>query len=145
MAEAERRQLTVLFCDLVGSTELAARLDPEDMREVIRAYQGTVAAEIARRGPCRQVHGRWRARLFRLPQGPRGRRRARGSGRACDHRQGRRLAAERRRLSTRIGIATGRVVVGELIGEGAAQEEAVVGETPNLAARLQELAQPAAS
>ena len=82
-AEAERRQLTVLFCDLVGSTELAARLDPEDMGAVIRAYQ-----DMLRRGgralgrPRRQVHGRRRARLFRLAAGARGRRRAGGPGRA---------------------------------------------------------------
>ena len=65
--EAERRQLTVLFCDLVGSTALAARLDPEDLREVIRAYQDAVARRgRALRGPRRQVHGRRRARLLRL-------------------------------------------------------------------------------
>ncbi len=65
--DAERRQLTVLFCDLVGSTELAARLDPEDMAAVIRAYQECCAQVIGRwRGHVAKVHGRWRARLFRL-------------------------------------------------------------------------------
>ena len=68
--EAERRQLTVMFVDLVGSTALSARLDPEDMRELIRAYQNAVAGEIdALRGPRRQVHGRRRAGLFRLAAG----------------------------------------------------------------------------
>jgi class 3 adenylate cyclase len=69
--EAERRQLTVMFVDLVGSTELAARLDPEEMREVIRAYQHAVTAEVARfEGHVAKFMGRRRARLFRLPQGP---------------------------------------------------------------------------
>ena len=109
---AERRQLTVLFCDLVGSTALAARLDPEDMGEVIRAYQ-----RLLRRGgralgrPRRQVHGRRRARLFRLAAGARGRRRAGGAGRAGSW--SRRSAGWRRHadepLAARVGIATGLV------------------------------------
>ncbi len=66
--EAERRQLTVMFCDLVGSTALSARLDPEDLREVIAAYHRAVAEMVAGlRWLCRQVHGRRRADLFRLP------------------------------------------------------------------------------
>ena len=139
--EAERRQLTVMFVDLVGSTALSARLDPEEMREVIRAYQNAVAGEIAAlRGARRQVHGRRRARLLRLAAGARGRGRAGGPGRPGDRGRGpdaRTPAGEA--LAARIGIATGLVVVGDLIGEGAAREEAVVGETPNLAARLQAL------
>ena len=98
------------------------------------------------RGPRRQVHGRRRAGLLRLAPGARGRRRARRAGRP---------RARRRRsaglatpagapLAARVGIATGLVVVGDLVGEGAAREEAVVGETPNLAARLQALAEPGA-
>ena len=72
-ADAERRQLTVMFCDLVGSTALSTRLDPEDLREVIGAYHRAVAEIVARvRWFCRQVHGRRRARLFRLPAGTRG-------------------------------------------------------------------------
>ena len=69
-AEAERRQLTVMFCDLVGSTALASRLDPEDLREVLGAYHAAVA-EVGRRvrGLCRQVYGRRRPRLFRLSAG----------------------------------------------------------------------------
>ena len=141
---AERRQLTVMFVDLVGSTALSAQLDPEEMGAVLRGYQNAVAGEIAAvRGPCREVHGRRRARLFRLAGGARGRGGAGGSGRAR-HPRGRRAAGRlaMRRLACRIGLATGLVVVGELIGEGAAQEQTVVGETPNLAARLQALANP---
>jgi class 3 adenylate cyclase len=83
---AERRQITVMFSDLVGSTALSARMDPEDLREVISAYHAP--------------------------------------------------------LRTRVGIATSLVVVGDLIGSGAAQEQAIVGETPNVAARLQSTAEP---
>src|SRR6266568_3472180 len=86
---AERRQVTVMFSDLVGSTALSARMDPEDLREVISAYQKCVAEAVQR-----------------------------------------------------FGIATGLVVVGDLIGSGASQEQAIVGETPNLAARLQGIAEP---
>ena len=69
-AEAERRQLTVMFCDLVGSTALSSRLDPEDLREVIAAYHRAVADVVAElRRLCRQIHGRRRARLFRLSAG----------------------------------------------------------------------------
>ena len=136
-----------MFGDLVGSTALSARLDPEDMGEVIRAYQDAVAGEVdPLRGARRQVHGRRRARLLRLAAGARGRRRAGGPRRArgCAARS---AGCRRRRgapLAARVGIATGLVVVGDLVGEGAAQEEAVVGETPNLAARLQALAEPGA-
>ena len=93
----------------------------------------------------RQVHGRRRARLFRLSAGARARRRARGARRACPGRGGAE-ARHRRRcpLQVRVGIATGLVVVGDLIGAATAQEQAVVGETPNLAARLQALAEPGA-
>jgi class 3 adenylate cyclase len=66
-ADAERRQLTVMFCDLVGSTALSSRLDPEDLREVIAAYHRTVAEIVRRLRPvCRQVYGRRSADLFRL-------------------------------------------------------------------------------
>ena len=110
---------------------------------MIRAYQ-----DMLRRGgralgrPRRQVHGRRRARLFRLAAGARGRGRAGGAGRArADRLRWRGWRRPRAKpLAARVGIATGLVMVGELIGEGAAQEQAVVGETPNLAARLQALA-----
>ena len=144
-SQAERRQLTVMFVDLVGSTALSARLDPEEMRELLRGYQGAVAAEIERVGrPDRQVPGRRRARPT---SASRGRRRTTPSG-PCGpgSRPWRRRppCAPRAARPSRpaCGIATGVVVVGELIGEGAAREEAVVGETPNLAARLQALAEP---
>ena len=141
---AERRQLTVMFCDLVGSTALSTRLDPEDLREVIAAYH-KCAADVVGALPRlrRQIYGRRRARLFRLPGGARGRRRERGARRAGDDRGGRRASrSATARHQVRIGIATGLVVVGELVGSGEAQERNVVGETPNLAARLQSAAAP---
>ena len=124
MPEAERRQLTVLFCDLVGSTELSARLDPEDMSEVMRAYHAALRGRDRALGRLRrQVPGRWRLGLLRLAAGARGRCRAGGAGRAWSWRDGCRAARPRAtdQLAARIGIATGLVVVGELIGEGAAQ------------------------
>jgi class 3 adenylate cyclase len=70
ISDAERRQLAVMFCDLVGSTALSARLDPEDLREVIGAYHRSVTDSVVRFSWfCRQVHGRRRARLFRLSRG----------------------------------------------------------------------------
>ena len=143
-AQAERRQLTVLFCDLVGSTELAARLDPEDMREVIRAYQDACAGAITRfEGHVAKYMGDGVLAYFGWP-------RAHEDEAASAVRAGLALADAIAELTTpagahlaaRIGIATGLVVVGDLIGEGSAQEEAVVGDTPNLAARLQALAKP---
>ena len=77
---AERRQLTVMFVDLVGSTALSSRLDPEDLREVMRSLSGRCRSGRPLGGPRRQVHGRWRACLFRLSPGARGRGRARGAG-----------------------------------------------------------------
>ncbi len=154
--EAERRQLTVMFCDLVGSTALSARLDPEDLREVIGAYHRCCADLIADAGgfvakymgdvvlayfgyPLAHEHDAEHAvqaglalveaapKLTTAPTG-----------------QARGLKAHGVPLQVRVGIATGLVVVGDLIGAGAAQEQAVVGETPNLAARLQALAEPGA-
>jgi class 3 adenylate cyclase len=141
---AERRQLTVMFCDLVGSTALSARLDPEDLRAVISAYHRCVAAVIERSGGfVAKYMGDGVLAYFGYP-------------RADEHdaeravRAGLELVAAvaqldngaETRLQVRVGIATGLVVVGDLIGQGAAQEQAVVGETPNLAARLQALAAP---
>jgi class 3 adenylate cyclase len=142
-AEAERRQLTVLFCDLVGSTALAARLDPEEMREILRGYHHAVTAEVARfEGHVAKFMGDGVLAYFGYPKAHEDdAERAVRAGLAITGTIGD-LAAGGGKLSTRIGIATGRVVVGDLIGEGAAQEEAVVGETPNLAARLQALAGP---
>ena len=164
VAEAERRQVTVMFCDLVGSTALSARLDPEDLRELIGRYHSCVAetvrrfdgfvakylgdgvlvyfgypqaheddAEQAMRAALALVDAvstltltlsqRERENLCPLPAGE-----GRGEG----------------RLQVRIGIASGLVVVGDLIGAGSAQEQAIVGETPNLAARMQAVAEPGA-
>ena len=149
-AEAERRQLTVLFCDLVGSTELSARLDPEDMGRVIRAYQDSCAEVVERwGGHVAKYHGRWRARLFRLAAGARGRGRAGGAGRA-GRSTGERLARRARRRRRAKDAARGAGRHRDRPGHGrradrrrrGAQEQTVVGETPNLAARLQALAQP---
>ncbi len=140
--EAERRQLTVLFCDLVGSTTLSGELDPEEMGAVIRAYQNAVAGETLRfEGHIAKFMGDGVLAYFGWPQAHEDdAERAVRAGLALVRAVGG-LAAAGRPLAARIGIATGLVVVGELIGEGEAQERAVVGETPNLAARLQSLAE----
>jgi class 3 adenylate cyclase/tetratricopeptide (TPR) repeat protein len=150
--EAERRQLTVLFCDLVGSTALAARLDPEDMGLVIRAYQGRCAEVIKRwGGHVAKYMGDGVLAYFGWPQAHEDdAERAVRAGLelikavSALEAPGSALGGGRdeRQLAARVGIATGLVVVGDLVGEGAAQEQAVVGETPNLAARLQALAAP---
>jgi class 3 adenylate cyclase/predicted ATPase len=139
---AERRQVTVMFSDLVGSTALSARMDPEDLREVIAAYHECVA-EVMRRynGFVAQYLGDGVLVYFGYPQ-------------AHEHdaeravRAGLELIAAvvalktRVTLQTRIGIATGLVVVGDLMDSGNATERGIVGETPNLAARLQGIAEP---
>jgi class 3 adenylate cyclase/predicted ATPase len=141
-AEAERRQLTVLFCDLAGSTELAARLDPEDLRAIINAYHQAVAAVLTGFGGfVAKYMGDGILAYFGYPQAhEEDAERAVRAGLAIVERVAQLALAEP--LQVRIGIATGLVVVGDLIGAGAAQEQAVVGETPNLAARLQGLAEP---
>ncbi|HEX6115355.1 MAG TPA: AAA family ATPase [Geminicoccaceae bacterium] len=142
--EAERRQLTVMFVDLVGSTALMARLDPEEMRDVISAYQDTCAGVIARyEGHIAKFMGDGVLAYFGYPRAHEddAERAVRAALGILD-RVGELTASDGTRLHVRIGIATGLVVVGDLIGSGAAQEEAVVGDTPNLAARLQGLAQP---
>jgi class 3 adenylate cyclase len=143
-SEAERRQLTVMFCDLVGSTALAARLDPEDMREVLRGYQNTAAGEISRfEGHVAKFMGDGVLAYFGGPKAHEDEaEQAVRAGLALVQAVGRLRAPAGDPLSCRVGIATGLVVVGDLVGEGAAQEEAVVGETPNLAARLQAAAEP---
>ena len=141
---AERRQLTVMFSDLVGSTALSARLDPEDMREVIRAYQDACSGAVARYdGFVAKFMGDGVLAYFGFP-------RAHEEDAERAVRAGLDIAAAiakldkraKETLKVRIGIATGIVVVGDLMGQGSAQEQAVVGETPNLAARLQGLAEP---
>jgi class 3 adenylate cyclase len=143
-SDAERRQLTVLFCDLVGSTALSARLDPEEMREVIRTYQNAVAAEVARfEGHVAKFMGDGVLAYFGWPRAHEDEaERAVRAGLAVVEAVRRLSPSAGATLSCRVGIGTGLVVVGDLVGEGAAQEEAVVGETPNLAARLQQLAGP---
>jgi class 3 adenylate cyclase/tetratricopeptide (TPR) repeat protein len=141
---AERRQLTVMFCDLAGSTALSARLDPEDMRQVIRAYQDACSGVVARYdGFIAKFMGDGILAYFGFPRAHEddGERAVRaGLEIACVVGTLETRAAAK--LQVRIGIATGLVVVGDLVGKGAAQEQAVVGDTPNLAARLQALAEP---
>jgi predicted ATPase/class 3 adenylate cyclase len=131
-----------MFCDLVGSTALATRFDPEDLREIVGAYHRTVAATVARfTGFVAKYMGDGVLVYFGYPQAHEDdAERAVRAGLAVIDAVAGLDAAEP--LRGRIGIASGLVVVGDLIGEGAAQEHGVVGETPNLAARLQALAEP---
>jgi class 3 adenylate cyclase len=142
-ADAERRQLTVMFCDLVGSTALSARLDPEDLREVIAAYHRAVAqVVIGFDGFVSRYMGDGVLVYFGYPRAHEDdtERAVRAGLGAIDTVS--RLDVKSVKLQARVGIATGLVVVGDLIGEGSTQEQTVVGETPNLAARLQALAEP---
>src|SRR5207253_238855 len=141
--DAERRQLTVMFCDLVGSTELSARLDPEDLREVITAYHHAVADVVTGvDGFVAKYMGDGVLVYFGYPRAHEDdAERAVRAGLGVVDAIGR-LDCKAVELQARVGIATGLVVVGDLIGEGSAQEQSVVGETPNLAARLQALAEP---
>jgi class 3 adenylate cyclase len=140
--EAERRQLTVMFCDLVGSTALSTRFDPEDLRELIGDYHRTVSETVGRfAGFVAKYMGDGVLIYFGYPQAHEDNaERAVRAGLAVIEAVGQLPAREDLRM--RLGIATGLAVVGDLIGEGAAQERGVVGETPNLAARLQALAMP---
>jgi len=146
--EAERRQLTVMFCDLVGSTALSSKLDPEDMREVISSFQNACrAAIVPYAGFIARYMGDGILIYFGYPQAHED-----DAGRAVragiaivdamtvlNAGIGARYSAA---LAVRIGVATGPVVVGDIVGDGAAEEAAVVGDTPNLAARLQGVARP---
>jgi class 3 adenylate cyclase/predicted ATPase len=139
---AERRQVTVMFSDLVGSTALSARMDPEDLREVISAYQKCVAETVQRFGGfVAKYMGDGVLVYFGYPQAHEddAERAVRAGLELIQAVGGLKFEAA---LQNRVGIATGLVVVGDLIGSGAAQEQAVVGETPNLAARLQGIAEP---
>ena len=141
--DAERRQLTVMFCDLVGSTELSARIDPEDLREIIGAYHRTVAEVVSEfDGFVSRYMGDGVLIYFGYPQAHEddAERAVRAGLRAIEAVS--LINTKSVMLQTRVGIATGLVVVGDLIGHGAAEERSVVGETPNLAARLQTLAEP---
>ena len=139
---AERRQVTVMFSDLVGSTALSARMDPEDLREVISSYQKCVAETLQRFGGfVAKYMGDGVLIYFGYPE-------------AHEHDAEHAVRAGLEvitgvtalkspvPLQTRVGLATGMVVVGDLIGSGEAQERGIIGETPNLAARLQGIAQP---
>jgi class 3 adenylate cyclase len=130
-AAAERRQLTVTFCDLVGSTALSARLDPEDYREVITAYHRAVADVVnGLDGFVAKYMGDGVLVYFGYPQAHEDdAERAVRAGLAVIDAVGR-LDVKSVELQSRVGIATGLVVVGDLIGEGSAQEQSVVGETP---------------
>jgi class 3 adenylate cyclase len=142
-SSAERRQLTVMFCDLVGSTALSGRLDPEDLREVIAAYHAAVA-DVVRSfdGFVAKYMGDGVLVYLGYPQAHEDdAERAVRAGLGLVEAVGR-LDVRSAKLQARVGIATGLVVVGDLIGAGSAQEQSVVGETPNLAARLQSLAEP---
>jgi TOMM system kinase/cyclase fusion protein len=145
--EAERRQLTVLFCDLVDSTVLASQLDPEEWREVVRAYQETCAKVIARfEGHIAQYLGDGLLVYFGYPQAheddaQRAVRAGLGILEAMDMLNTRLAQHKNRRLAVRIGIHTGLEVVGEMGGDGR-QENLALGDTPNVAARLQGLATP---
>jgi class 3 adenylate cyclase len=141
---AERRQVTVMFSDRVGSTALSARMDPEDLREVMRAYQNTVAGEIARlEGHVAKFLGDGVLAYFGWPRASEdAAERAVRAGLAVATAVSGLSSGAGDMLAARIGIATGLVVVGDLLGEGAAKEEAVTGETPNLAARLHQAAEP---
>jgi predicted ATPase/class 3 adenylate cyclase len=139
---AERRQVTVMFADLVGSTELSACMDPEDLREVISAYQRCVAETVRRFGGfVAKYMGDGVLVYFGYPQ-------AHEDDAERAVRAGLELVSAvvavktRVSLQVRVGIATGLVVVGDLIGSGEAQERSIVGETPNLASRLQGMAGP---
>ena len=141
-AEAERRQLTVMFCDLVGSTPLSTRFDPEDLREIVGAYHRCVADTVGRFGGfVAKYMGDGVLIYFGYPEAHEDdAERAVRAGLATIEAVSELSTPEP--LNVRIGIGTGLVVVGDLIGAGAAQERGVVGETPNLAARLQGLARP---
>jgi class 3 adenylate cyclase len=140
---AERRQLTVMFCDLVGSTALSTMLDPEDLRSLIAAYHKRVAKTVGRfEGFVAKYMGDGVLAYFGYPQAHEDdAERAVRAGLEVSEAVTR-LDVKSIALRARVGIATGVVVVGELIGEGSAQEQSVVGATPNLAARLQALAEP---
>ena len=142
--QAERRQLTIVFVDLVGSTELSARLDPEDTGAVMRSYQNAVAGEITRfEGHVAKYLGDGVLAYFGYPKAHEDEaERAVRAALSLIHAVGELTTPADQPLAARVGIATGLVVVGELIGEGSAKERTVVGETPNLAARLQALAEP---
>ncbi len=143
-AHAERRQLTVMFVDLVGSTELSQSLDPEDLQEVMRRYQDAVAGTVTRyEGHVAKYLGDGVLAYFGWPQAHEDQaERAARAGLEAIEAVRRIELSDASILDSRVGIATGQVVIGDIVGDRSAQSEAVVGETPNLAARLQGVALP---
>ncbi len=141
---AERRHMTVMFCELVGLTPLTAELDPEDMAELMRASQSTIAAAVARfDGHVAKWVGDGATVYFGYPRAHEDdAERAARAGLALMEAVARLSREHGVTLEPRIGISSGLVVVGELIGEGEARERGVVGDTANLAARLRSLAEP---
>jgi class 3 adenylate cyclase/predicted ATPase len=142
--DPERRQLTLLFCDLVASTELSARLDPEDLREVVYAYQACVGAVVERfEGHIAKYMGDGVLAYFGYPgaheDDPE---RAVRAGLELVHAVAKLRIRPDVELAARVGIATGDVVVGGVVGQGSANEHAAIGATPNLVARLQALGEP---
>lgn len=146
--QAERRQLTVMFCDLVGSTALARRLDPEDVQEIIRRFLDACSQAVGRfNGYVAKYMGDGLLVYFGYPHAhEHDAERAIHAGLAIldlvrtfprEH-----VLSQKSTVAVRVGIATGKVIVGELIGQEAAKERSVFGETPNLASRLQSLAAP---
>src|SRR5262245_34163889 len=143
-ADAERRQLTIMFCDLAGSAALSARLDPEDFRRLILAYNTCITDVIRRyKGNIARYMGDGVLAYFGYPEADEDdAEQATSAGLALvDAVAGLETGVEAE-LQVRVGIATGVVIVGDLIGDGPAREQAALGETPNLAARLQALAEP---
>jgi class 3 adenylate cyclase/tetratricopeptide (TPR) repeat protein len=140
-SHAERRRLTVMFIDLIGSTALSSRLDPEEWREVIHEYQDAVAGVVTRfEGHIAQFLGDGVLCYFGWPIALEdAAERAVGAGLAIKAAIAK-VTACNEPLACRVGIATGLVVVGELVGRGTSQENTAVGDTPNFAARLQEFA-----
>ena len=143
-SEAERRQVTVLFCDLVGSTALSGAIDPEPLGTLIRRYQDAAAGAIGRFGGfVAKFMGDGVLAYFGFPRAfEDAAERAVRAANGILAEVGGIAGPDGTRLQARIGIATGLVVVGEIVGTGSAQERTIVGETPNLAARLQSLAAP---
>jgi class 3 adenylate cyclase len=142
----ERRQLTVVFCDLVGSTLLSSRLDPEDLRKVIGAYHRCVAETVERFGGfVARYMGDGALVYFGYPRAYEDNAERAVRAMLLLLSEIPRLDVLDEDLHVRIGIATGLVVVGELVNAGAAREQTALGETPNLAARLQALHSPTPS
>lgn len=141
---AGRRQLTIMFCDLVGSSALAARLDLEDLRAVMGTYHRCIAEVVARNeGVIARYMGDGVLAYFGYPQAHEDdAEQATRAGLALVDAVASLRTEPATELQVRVGIATGMVVVGDLTGEGSAQEQTVIGETPNLAARLQTFANP---